>query len=64
MSDPNSDPQSKLRHDLSSPLAAILAEVQLLLLGADRYDAETVASLKQIESLARRMRDMLHPPRA
>jgi signal transduction histidine kinase len=59
-----SDPQSKLRHDLSSPLAAILAEVQLLLLGVERYDAETVASLKQIESLARRMRDMLHPPRA
>jgi hypothetical protein len=45
-------------------LAAILAEVQLLLLGVERYDAETVASLKQIESLARRMRDMLHPPRA
>ncbi len=64
MSSPLSDPQSKLRHDLSSPLAAMLAEVQLLLLAADRFDAETVTSLKQIESLARRMRDMLHPPRA
>jgi signal transduction histidine kinase len=64
LSAPSPDPLSKLRHDLSSPLAAILAEVQLLLLGADRYDADTVTSLKQIESLARRMRDMLHPPRA
>jgi len=64
LSSPLSDPQSKLRHDLSSPLAAMLAEVQLLLLAADRFDAETVTSLKQIESLARRMRDMLHPPRA
>jgi signal transduction histidine kinase len=64
LSHPPSDPQSKLRHDLSSPLAAILAEVQLLLLAAERFDAETLASLKQIESLARRMRDMLHPPRA
>lgn len=64
MSAPSLDPQSQLRHDLSSPLAAILAEAQLLLLGAESYDAETVASLKQIESLARRMRDMLHPPRA
>lgn len=53
------DPIRKLRHDLSNPLAAILAEAQLLLLGADKYDAETVASLKQIESLSRKMRGML-----
>src|SRR6266566_4278083 len=45
-----------LRHDLSNPLAAILAETQLLLLGADKYDAETVAGLKQIEALSRKMR--------
>jgi len=49
----------KLRHDLSNPLAAILAETQLLLLNADSYDQETVTSLKEIESLARRMREML-----
>lgn len=49
----------KLRHDLSNPLAAILAETQLLLLGADNYDAETVASLKQIEALSRKMRGIL-----
>ena len=39
------DPMSKLRHDLSNPLSAILAEAQLLLLNADRYDAETVQGL-------------------
>jgi signal transduction histidine kinase len=49
----------KLRHDLSNPLAAILAETQLLLLGAANYDAETVASLKQIEALARKMGQLL-----
>jgi signal transduction histidine kinase len=49
----------KLRHDLSNPLAAILAETQLLLLGEDSLDKETVASLREIEALARRMREML-----
>jgi signal transduction histidine kinase len=49
----------KLRHDLSNPLSAILAETQLLLLGADQYDDETATSLREIESLARRMREML-----
>ena len=49
------DPIRKLRHDLSNPLAAILAETQLLLLGADKYDGETVAGLKQIEALSRKI---------
>jgi signal transduction histidine kinase len=49
----------KLRHDLSNPLAAVLAETQLLLLQAESYDAETVTTLKEIESLARRMRDII-----
>lgn len=53
------DPVSSLRHDLSNPLAAILAEVQLLLLDADKLDPEVVGSLRQIEALARRMRDIL-----
>jgi signal transduction histidine kinase len=55
------DPLGKLRHDLSNPLSAILAETQLLLLSPEKYDAETLSSLKQIESLARRMRQMLQP---
>lgn len=48
-----------LRHGLANPLAAILAETQLLLLRADSLDEETVKSLKEIEALARRMRTML-----
>lgn len=58
------DPLHKLRHDLSNPLAAILAETQLLLLNADRLDEETVAGLKQIETLARQMRQILQDLRA
>lgn len=49
----------KLRHDLSNPLAAILAETQLLLLNETMLDAETVQGLREIEALARRMREML-----
>jgi signal transduction histidine kinase len=49
----------KLRHDLANPLAAILAETQMMLLSADRYDEETATSLKEIEKLARRMRTIL-----
>ena len=49
----------QLRHDLANPLSAILAETQLLLLRATELDGETVTSLKEIEALSRRMRDML-----
>lgn len=55
------DPLSRLRHDLSNPLSAILAETQLMLLSPEKYDDETVSSLKQIEALARRMRQLLQP---
>ena len=53
------DPLHKFRHDLSNPLAALLAETQLLLLNSEKYDEETLTSLKQIEALARRMRQLL-----
>jgi len=49
----------KLRHDLANPLAAVLAETQLLLLAPEQLNAEAVAGLKQIESLARKMRQIL-----
>jgi len=49
----------KLRHDLSNPLSAILAETQILLLTPEQFDEETLSSLKQIEDLARKMRQML-----
>jgi hypothetical protein len=50
---------SKLRHDISNPLSALLAEIQLLLLNEGRYDPETLSSLREIEALAIRMRTML-----
>ncbi len=50
---------SKLRHDLSNPLSALLAEAQLLLLNEASLDADTVASLREIEGLAIRMRAIL-----
>lgn len=49
----------KFRHDLSNPLAAILAETQLLLLGEESLDKQTVESLRDIEASARRMREIL-----
>ena len=59
MAAPDSDIIRTLRHDLSNPLAAILAEAQLMLLNEATLDAETLEGLREIESLARRMRDML-----
>jgi signal transduction histidine kinase len=57
------DPIAKLRHDLANPLAAVLAETQLLLLNEAQLDPELVSSLRHIESLARRMRDILQDKR-
>lgn len=59
MTDGPEDPLRRLRHDLANPLSAILAEAQLLLLNADTLDPEVVTSLREIERLARRMRDIL-----
>jgi signal transduction histidine kinase len=56
---PDQKTLAKMRHDLANPLSAILAETQLLLLTPDKYDEETLAGLKQIEDLARKMRQML-----
>ncbi|MGH7657303.1 MAG: hypothetical protein ACREL6_03645 [Gemmatimonadales bacterium] len=53
---------NKLRHDLSNPLSALLAETQLLLLNDGQLDAETVTSLREIEALAVRMRTILREP--
>ena len=49
----------KLRHDLSNPLSAMLAEIQLLLLDDAKLDEETRTSLREVEALAIRMRGML-----
>ena len=50
---------AKLKHDLANPLAAMLAETQLLLMDSDRLPAEAVASLREMETLAIRMRTLL-----
>ena len=50
---------NRLRHDISNPLSALLAETQLLLLNESQLDPETLASLREIEALAIRMRAML-----
>jgi len=58
------DPVRKLRHDLANPLAALLTETQILLLNEARLDEDTVAGLREIESIARHMRDVLVQSRA
>jgi K+-sensing histidine kinase KdpD len=58
MPDPRAE-LMKVRHDLANPLSAILAETQILLLTPERFDEETLSGLKQIEDLARKMRQML-----
>jgi signal transduction histidine kinase len=53
------DAISKLRHDLANPLAAILAETQLLLIGDEAMSEDVRQALKEIEKLAIRMRAIL-----
>jgi signal transduction histidine kinase len=59
MNDADSERLSRLRHDLSNPLSALLAEAQLLLLNESKMDPETLTGLREIEALAIRMRTML-----
>ena len=59
MTDETTERVRKLRHDIANPLAALLAEAQILILNTERFDAETLSSLKEIERLALRMRDLL-----
>ena len=49
----------RLRHDLSNPLSALLAEAQLLLLSEETMDPEVVTGLRRIEALSIRMRTLL-----
>lgn len=59
MTELDTDPIQQLRHDLSNPLAALLAEAQLLLLNESKVDPETLQSIREIEALAVRMRNIL-----
>ena len=49
----------KLRHDLANPLAALLAETQLLLMSETPMDEEVRRGLQEIEKLSIRMRTIL-----
>ena len=55
----DSERLSRLRHDLSNPLSALLAETQLLLLNESQLAPDMLNSLREIEALAIRMRTML-----
>ena len=55
----DTDTIGRLRHDLSNPLSALLAEAQLLLLNESKLDPETLTSVREIEALAIRMRTLL-----
>jgi len=57
------DPIGMLRHDLANPLAALLTETQLLLLNEASLDPDVVRGLREIEALARAMRDVLQASR-
>lgn len=57
------DPAARLRHDIANPLSALLAEVQLMLLDAEKLDEATVRGLREMERLAGRMRTILRESR-
>ncbi len=57
MSEP--DRLARLRHDLANPLAALLAETQLMLLSDAPMDDEVRRGLQEIEKLSIRMRTIL-----
>lgn len=59
MTEIETDPVQQLRHDLSNPLSALLAEAQLLLLNENKIDPEILSSIREIEALAVRMRTIL-----
>jgi signal transduction histidine kinase len=53
------DRLARMRHDLANPLAALLAEAQLLLMDGENLPAEVRTALKEIEQMAIRMRTIL-----
>lgn len=63
MTDAVPDRVVDLRHQLSNPLSALIAEVQLTLMSAQQYDGETRQSLRDIEVLALRMHAIMHDSR-
>lgn len=48
-----------VHHEINSPLTAIMAETQLMLMDADQLSAEQRRSLEAIEAMAQRIRELL-----
>lgn len=53
------DVVARVRHDLNNPLTAILAETQLLLMDDHELTEEQARSLRSVEEMAQRMREMV-----
>ncbi len=52
----------KLRHDIANPLAALLAETQMLLMEPETLPPDVATALREIETMAIRMRTLLREP--
>jgi len=48
-----------VRHEVGTPLTAIMAEAELLLMDADQLSAEQTRSVEAIGAMARRIRDLV-----
>ena len=48
-----------IRHEIGTPLTAIMAETELLLMDADQLSAEQRRSVEAIGAMARRIRDLM-----
>jgi hypothetical protein len=53
------DPARQFRHDVAGALTPLLVEVQLLLSGEAKMDAEVREAVQDIEKLALRLRDIV-----
>jgi signal transduction histidine kinase len=48
-----------IRHEIGTPLTAIMAEAELLMMDADQLSAEQTRSVEAIGAMARRIRDIV-----
>lgn len=48
-----------VRHEIGTPLTAIMAEAELLMMDADQLSAEQTRSVGAIGAMARRIRDIV-----
>ena len=48
-----------IRHEIGTPLTAIMAEAELLMMDADQLSAEQKRSVESIGAMAKRIRDLV-----